>query len=327
MRRKYAELSQIADVILGCSPKSTERHAEGEYKLLTGKNLGDLGLRSLETDEYVNSSSIPNFEKVVLKENDIILSILFEQKKLYLYKTHDSKAVAASSLAIIRPKGDTYIRDYLNTVAGRERLQQEAARKTGGGTIARLNISDLRQIRIPILQPDEIQELADRQHELTGNELLGLISKGESTRQEFKSTLRRNLKTRENDPRMEDAVLKTIAAFCNSDGGNLLIGVADNGEIVGLEEDGFKNTDKFVLHLMNLVRDRLKPSPKGLVDPQIKMYASQSVCIVRCERSSNEIWLYPKTQQDDPKLFIREGPSSKSLQGPEITRYVRKRFT
>ena len=61
MRRKYAELSKIADVILGCSPKSTERHAEGEYKLLTGKNLDDLGLRSLETDEYVNASSIPNF--------------------------------------------------------------------------------------------------------------------------------------------------------------------------------------------------------------------------------------------------------------------------
>lgn len=150
MRRKYTELSKIADVVLGCSPKPTERQSEGEYKLLTGKNLGDLGLRSLETDEFINGSSIPNFEEAVLRENDIVLSILFEQRKLYLYKTHDLKAVAASSLAIIRPSGDTYIRDYLNTVAGRERFLQEAARKTGGKYRARLNIRDLRQIRIPI---------------------------------------------------------------------------------------------------------------------------------------------------------------------------------
>ena len=36
---------------------------------------------------------------------------------------------------------------------------------------------------------------------------------------------------------MEEIILKSISAFSNGDGGKLLIGVSDNGEILGLEED------------------------------------------------------------------------------------------
>ena len=45
-----------------------------------------------------------------------------------------------------------------------------------------------------------------------------LIDDGESTDTEFKSTLRRNLHTGENDIKIENAALKTIAAFLNSKG-------------------------------------------------------------------------------------------------------------
>ena len=50
-----------------------------------------------------------------------------------------------------------------------------------------------------------------------------LITLGESDTLEFKSTLRTNLKTGEKDKRMEKAVLKTLVAFLNSEGGTLLI--------------------------------------------------------------------------------------------------------
>ena len=50
------------------------------------------------------------------------------------------------------------------------------------------------------------------------------------------------------------AVIKTIAAFLNSDGGTLLIGVTDAGETCGVEHDQFDSTDKFLLFLT----DKLK---------------------------------------------------------------------
>jgi predicted HTH transcriptional regulator len=65
-----------------------------------------------------------------------------------------------------------------------------------------------------------------------------LIKRGESKSLEFKSTLRWSLKeNRRDDKGVTHAALKTIAAFLNTEGGDLLIGVADDGSIVGIERD------------------------------------------------------------------------------------------
>jgi len=45
------------------------------------------------------------------------------------------------------------------------------------------------------------------------------------------------------------ASIKTIAAFLNTEGGDLVIGVNDARTPVGLEPDGFESDDKFMLHL------------------------------------------------------------------------------
>lgn len=60
---------------------------------------------------------------------------------------------------------------------------------------------------------------------------------------------------------LETASLKTIAAFLNSPaGGTLLIGVADDGTMVGLDSDyaslakqGKDDADRFQLHLTQIV--------------------------------------------------------------------------
>jgi len=195
-----------------------------------------------------------------------------------------------------------------------------------GVHISRLRIPDLQGIRVPLLEPNEIQKLAETQLSLVGNELQSLIARGESAKQEFKSTLRRNLHTGQNDVKMEDSVLKTIAAFCNTEGGVLLIGVENKGNILGIEEDGFPNADNFLLHLGNIVRDHLKPPPLGNVKHRILRYSGRSVCVVECAPTDREVWLYPRSGTDRPDLCIRVGPSSKALQGPEITDYCRGHF-
>src|SRR5690606_7134738 len=65
-----------------------------------------------------------------------------------------------------------------------------------------------------------------------------LIKRKESKTLEFKSTLRWSLKDdNQDDEGVTHAVLKTIAAFLNTEGGGLLIGVADDGSVVGIEHD------------------------------------------------------------------------------------------
>jgi predicted HTH transcriptional regulator len=65
-----------------------------------------------------------------------------------------------------------------------------------------------------------------------------IIGKGlENKFFEFKSSLRWDLKESIINKELEQVVIKTIAAFNNVNGGNLLIGVEDNGNVLGLAFD------------------------------------------------------------------------------------------
>ena len=100
-----------------------------------------------------------------------------------------------------------------------------------------------------------------------------LIRQGESKTLEFKSTLRWNLKeNRKDDQRITHAALKTIAAFLNTEGGDLLLGVADDGTISGIERDRLDNDDKFMLHLAQVVRNGLGNRAGTCIDPKIQRH-------------------------------------------------------
>src|SRR5262249_5865593 len=99
------------------------------------------------------------------------------------------------------------------------------------------------QTPITLPQPQTSADAADEKS------LAEVLRGGESATVEFKSSLRVNLHTRNRDAKIEHAVLKTIAAFLNSDGGILVVGVDDKGIPLGLDADGFQSEDKMLQHL------------------------------------------------------------------------------
>ena len=88
-----------------------------------------------------------------------------------------------------------------------------------------------------------------------------LIAEGESDELEFKSTLRWDIHEGVINKKLEEVAINTVAAFANSQGGTLLIGVDDSGQILGLEHDystlGGINRDKFEVHLRNIFNQYL----------------------------------------------------------------------
>ena len=110
-----------------------------------------------------------------------------------------------------------------------------------------------------------------------------LIKRGESKTLEFKSTLRWSLKEdRQDDKGVTHAVLKTIAAFLNTEGGDLLIGVADDESIVGTERDRLETDDKFMRHLAQVVRNGLGDRAGTCIDPRPQLVQGKTVCVVTC---------------------------------------------
>jgi hypothetical protein len=64
-----------------------------------------------------------------------------------------------------------------------------------------------------------------------------LIAAGESATVEFKSSARWDVKNKKAEKFIERIIVKTVAAFLNTQGGTLVIGVEDDGKVYGLAED------------------------------------------------------------------------------------------
>jgi hypothetical protein len=146
-----------------------------------------------------------------------------------------------------------------------------------------------------------------------------LIAQGEGGSVEFKSTLRTNLHTGQHDDKMHLAVLKTIAAFLNTHGGRLIIGVSDDGQAIGLEADGFASEDKMSLHLNSLIRDRIGDVFLPYVHPHFEDQDGTRVLVVRCERGPKPAFVKDGQLQ---RFYVRGGAATAELTGGSITDYV-----
>jgi type I site-specific restriction-modification system R (restriction) subunit len=156
-----------------------------------------------------------------------------------------------------------------------------------------------------------------------------LIKRGESKTLEFKSTLRWSLTDeRQDDTGVTHAVLKTIAAFLNTEGGDLLIGVADDGSIVGIERDRLETDDKFMRHLAQAVRNGLGDRAGTCIDPKTQIVQGKTVCVVSCQRSPEPVFLRWKGMETSASgdFFVRSGPGTVKLPMESATEYIRTRF-
>ncbi len=160
--------------------------------------------------------------------------------------------------------------------------------------------------------------------------VLKLISKGESEAVEFKSSLRWDYKNNELNKDLEKIILKSIAAFSNANGGKLLIGVQDNGTILGLENDystlKSSNADYFELHLRNLLD---KEFGKDFCASQVKCnfveVNKREIACITIKESDEPIYL--NIENKGEAFFVRSGNSSRKIENlSELMRYVKKRF-
>ena len=154
-----------------------------------------------------------------------------------------------------------------------------------------------------------------------------LIALGESQRVEFKSTARLNLYTGQVDKRMEHVVTKTVCGFLNAEGGILLIGVDDDGQLIGLSDDmktlGSKaNRDGFELFLRQHLDSNLSIQTVGVVHIRFERFIDSEVCAVVVASSGRPVFAKPLQDGNTPMEFwVRTGNATKQLHGEEMLMY------
>jgi DNA-binding response OmpR family regulator len=153
-------------------------------------------------------------------------------------------------------------------------------------------------------------------------QIKSLLSSGESDRVEFKSTLRWNLKTGRSEKGIEKAWLKSVVAFLNTDGGILLVGVGDDGHILGTDADQFENDDKYLLHLNNLIQGHIGLEFSSFIRFHLVAVDEKKVLLSECQPSPSAVFL---TIGKEEGFYVRVGPGSRRLSTSEALTYVKNR--
>ena len=125
--------------------------------------------------------------------------------------------------------------------------------------------------------------------------LAQIITGGEHELVEFKETLRWDVVLGEQNKKLEDVAVKTLAGFANRSGGTLLIGVADDGAVPGLARDFAclgGNRDKLELHLTNLLGKHFGPAFRAArIKVSFPQYEDVEVCRVDIEPSPMPVFV------------------------------------
>ena len=163
-----------------------------------------------------------------------------------------------------------------------------------------------------------------------------IIAEGEHDGLEFKSSLRWDTTEGKLNTDLEKVVLKTIAAFNNGfgDGGKLILGVDDDRNILGLENDYStlkgNSRDAFELHLRNLIATEWSIDYSA-ANISVTFYdvGGQDVCMIDIRKGSKPLFvkIAEKSGAKVEKFYARSGNSSPPVVNPsEITEYISKRF-
>ena len=104
---------------------------------------------------------------------------------------------------------------------------------------------------------------------------------------------------------VQDDIKKEIIAFTNCNGGTVYIGVADNGDILGVE-----NADECALQISNMVRDAIKPDVTMFIHYETLNCDGREVVAVNVQRGTNRPYYLAKKGLRPEGVYVRQGYSS-----------------
>ncbi len=162
---------------------------------------------------------------------------------------------------------------------------------------------------------------------IIGNSIPETIAAGESGETEFKSSVRWDMDNDCTNKGLEKVIVKTIAGFLNNRGGNLLVGVSDNGTILGLENDyrtlRHKNRDGFERLIVDIIRKNIGGDLCPLVHSSFAKIDDKDVCMLIVEPAARAVYLEDGGQS---KFFIRSGNSTRQLDVREAMEFAQNRW-
>jgi hypothetical protein len=157
----------------------------------------------------------------------------------------------------------------------------------------------------------------------TAEGLEELISRGEGEQVEFKSSMRWDRKNNKFNKTLEFCVIKTLSGFLNHKGGILLVGVSDDGEILGIEADWdtlrHPTTDGFEERLIGLVNSHLGSQYVVNLHTSFVQSGGKIVAILHVNPSPAPVFC---KEGNERHYFLRAGNTTRRLDTWEAMEHI-----
>ena len=195
---------------------------------------------------------------------------------------------------------------------------------------ARVNSLEKNLIQNPLNASDtdqELKEMVSRLEMLSESDQIAewISRRGNETDQiEFKETLMLDIKTQTSEKRLETSSFKTLVGFINNNGGSLVVGVSDSGEVNGMEHELIKfhkdSHDKFKITFGNKITKRIGKEFLNNLSYDFILIKGKYVFRIKCTKSKNKCFL------DGEDYYVRRHAYTEKLAGPELIKYIEEHY-
>ncbi len=119
--------------------------------------------------------------------------------------------------------------------------------------------------------------------------------------------------------KFSDTICKEIVAFLNTNGGELLIGVDDSGQVVGIS-----SVDETSRKVSDIITDQIEPNPQHLIASEIRYEAGKTFLAVHIKKGDRPLYCQKKYGYSSAGCVVRVGATCKNMTQEQIqARYER----
>jgi CBS domain-containing protein len=294
--------------------------------LMLVKDVMTREIIAIPPDETIESAAITmthyGISSLIIRGETSVLGILTERDVLTRVvaqgedpKNINVKDVMTSELISVKP--ETSI-DEASELMLKNRIKKLPIMDTDqpNRVLGILSLTD-----IALVKPQLIKDIKKLESE--EKDIQRLVREPESQYLELKASLRYNSRQHCLDPDLEFNCLKTVCAFLNSDGGDLLIGVNDRNRVVGLKHDyrtfNKNNRDAFENYLVNQISHKIGNIHLQFITVTFPKPFGKEICRVNVKSSQEPAFLYHKGRQ---YFYVRAGNGSRPFNISESARYM-----
>lgn len=110
-----------------------------------------------------------------------------------------------------------------------------------------------------------------------------------------------------------DSIVKEIVSFLNSDGGTLIVGIKDDGTVVGVDK-----LDETLRKISDVITTQIEPNPQDEITTEVRFDEKKALIVLNISKGGRNIYCQKKYGFSSNGCTIRIGTTCKEMTSEQI---------